>query len=191
MFRTGIAFNWNGTQIAASYSGQNIYTFDINKTDGFISSNFSKTSNHSFLSYDFKICLEPDEPEQIEQEEEEPHDLSSLSSSSNSEFDSERKQELSELESARQREREIESEREREKEKEKETTEKEEIDNSFFKKYKGHSSVRTVKEVNFFGPRSEYLISGSDDGRIFIWNSKTCEIIRAIPGNNERMKFFC
>jgi WD40 repeat protein len=34
----------------------------------------------------------------------------------------------------------------------------------------GHCNVRTVKEVNFYGPRNEYVISGSDDGNIFIWH---------------------
>jgi len=28
----------------------------------------------------------------------------------------------------------------------------------------GHRSVQTIKQVTFYGPRSEYVISGSDDG---------------------------
>lgn len=27
-----------------------------------------------------------------------------------------------------------------------------------------------MKEVNFYGPKNEYVISGSDDGNIFIWH---------------------
>lgn len=36
---------------------------------------------------------------------------------------------------------------------------------------KGHCNVRTVKEVAWFGSQSEYVVSGSDDGRIFFWDT--------------------
>jgi len=34
--------------------------------------------------------------------------------------------------------------------------------------YKGHRNAQIVKGVNFFGPNTEYVVSGSDCGRIFI-----------------------
>ncbi|PVV00962.1 hypothetical protein BB560_004637 [Smittium megazygosporum] len=43
---------------------------------------------------------------------------------------------------------------------------------SFIKKYKGHCNVETLKDVNFFGPNSEFIVSGSDDGNLFIWNKE-------------------
>lgn len=35
--------------------------------------------------------------------------------------------------------------------------------------YMGHSNCETVKGVGFFGSRCEYVVSGSDCGRVFIW----------------------
>lgn len=34
-----------------------------------------------------------------------------------------------------------------------------------------------VKGVNFYGPQSDYVISGSDCGYIFIWDKKTEAIL--------------
>ncbi|XP_024033084.1 DDB1- and CUL4-associated factor 8 isoform X1 [Morus notabilis] len=46
--------------------------------------------------------------------------------------------------------------------------------------YSGHMNFDTVKGVNFFGPKCEYVVSGSDCGRIFIWKTKGGELIRVI-----------
>lgn len=48
--------------------------------------------------------------------------------------------------------------------------------------YKGHRNCETVKGVNFFGPKCEYVVSGSDCGRIFIWKKKGGELTRVIEG---------
>eukprot|EP01114_Cavostelium_apophysatum_P021782 TRINITY_DN7689_c0_g2_i1.p1 TRINITY_DN7689_c0_g2~~TRINITY_DN7689_c0_g2_i1.p1 ORF type:complete len:320 (-),score=108.24 TRINITY_DN7689_c0_g2_i1:45-1004(-) len=58
-----------------------------------------------------------------------------------------------------------------------------ERDSSFKQVFTGHCNVRTVKEVSFFGPRSEYVISGSDDGNIFIWDKKTAKIVQVLNGD--------
>lgn len=34
-----------------------------------------------------------------------------------------------------------------------------------------------VKGVNFYGPRSEFVISGSDCGNVFIWDQSTEKIV--------------
>ncbi|GKV23960.1 hypothetical protein SLEP1_g33630 [Rubroshorea leprosula] len=49
--------------------------------------------------------------------------------------------------------------------------------------YKGHRNFETVKGVSFFGPRCEYVVSGSDCGRIFIWRKKGGELIRVIEAD--------
>lgn len=49
--------------------------------------------------------------------------------------------------------------------------------------YKGHRNCETVKGVNFFGPRCEYVVSGSDCGRIFIWKKKGGELIRVMEAD--------
>ncbi|KAF9198178.1 hypothetical protein BGZ49_001094, partial [Haplosporangium sp. Z 27] len=47
--------------------------------------------------------------------------------------------------------------------------------------YSGKSDI--IKEANFYGPNSEYIMSGSDDGRIFIWGKKTGKILNVIKGD--------
>jgi len=60
-----------------------------------------------------------------------------------------------------------------------EGNDKDENENELFKqRYKGHCNIRTIKEVNFFGPNSDYVVSGSDDGRIFIWIRKLVNLLR-------------
>jgi len=49
--------------------------------------------------------------------------------------------------------------------------------------YFGHRTVETVKECNFFGPRSEYVISGSDCGHAFIWRKSDGKIVNVLKGD--------
>lgn len=49
--------------------------------------------------------------------------------------------------------------------------------------YKGHKNSETVKGVNFCGPRCEYVVSGSDCGRIFIWKKKSGELVRVMEAD--------
>ncbi|ANM66919.1 Transducin/WD40 repeat-like superfamily protein [Arabidopsis thaliana] len=49
--------------------------------------------------------------------------------------------------------------------------------------YKEHTNRETVKGVNFFGPKCEYVVSGSDCGRIFIWRKKDGELLRAMEAD--------
>ncbi|KAK7695843.1 hypothetical protein QCA50_000481 [Cerrena zonata] len=47
-------------------------------------------------------------------------------------------------------------------------------------RFTGICNVETVKDVNFLGPRDEFVVSGSDDGNLFIWDKQTgklCEIL--------------
>ncbi|ORY02624.1 WD40 repeat-like protein [Basidiobolus meristosporus CBS 931.73] len=51
--------------------------------------------------------------------------------------------------------------------------------------YDGHRNWETmIKEVNFYGPNSEYIVSGSDDGRIFIWEKNGGEIKHLLKGDS-------
>ncbi|KAK4536417.1 hypothetical protein CDCA_CDCA08G2442 [Cyanidium caldarium] len=54
---------------------------------------------------------------------------------------------------------------------------------SFVRSYMGHRNVVTVKEVNFFGPGDEYVISGSDDGRVYIWDRYTGELLQCFQAD--------
>jgi hypothetical protein len=50
-------------------------------------------------------------------------------------------------------------------------------------RFTGHQHELTVKEVNFFGPRSEFVMSGSDDGLLFIWDAETGRLVRRLQAD--------
>eukprot|EP00898_Chlorokybus_atmophyticus_P009217 jgi/Chlat1/9297/Chrsp99S08502 len=50
--------------------------------------------------------------------------------------------------------------------------------------YEGHRNAETVKGVAFFGPNSEYVVSGSDCGHIFIWNKTTSSLVQMLKGDS-------
>ncbi|KAF3901590.1 hypothetical protein ABW21_db0203710 [Orbilia brochopaga] len=50
--------------------------------------------------------------------------------------------------------------------------------------YRGHCNVQTVKDVNFYGLRDEYVVSGSDCGHVFIWDKETTELIQILHGDS-------
>ena len=41
-----------------------------------------------------------------------------------------------------------------------------------------------VKGVNFYGPKSEYIISGSDCSNIFIWEKQTEKVVQYFHGDD-------
>ena len=41
-----------------------------------------------------------------------------------------------------------------------------------------------VKGVNFYGPQSEYIVSGSDCGHVFLWDKETQEVVQFLEGDN-------
>lgn len=40
-----------------------------------------------------------------------------------------------------------------------------------------------VKGVNFYGPKSEFVVSGSDCGHIFLWEKLSCRIVQFMEGD--------
>ncbi|KAJ0175839.1 hypothetical protein K1T71_008998 [Dendrolimus kikuchii] len=50
-------------------------------------------------------------------------------------------------------------------------------------RYSGHRNSATFKGVAFFGPRSEYIVSGSDCSNIYIWEKKSEAIVQWLPGD--------
>lgn len=48
--------------------------------------------------------------------------------------------------------------------------------------YKGHRNCDTIKGVNFYGARSEYVMTGSDCGHVFFWSKESGEIVQLIEG---------
>lgn len=48
----------------------------------------------------------------------------------------------------------------------------------------GHCNTTTdIKEANFFGGRGQYVVAGSDDGKFFIWDTETTNIVRVLRGD--------
>ena len=39
-----------------------------------------------------------------------------------------------------------------------------------------------MRDVAFMGSRSEFVVSGSDDGNVFIWDFRTGEIVNVLEG---------
>ena len=50
------------------------------------------------------------------------------------------------------------------------------------KTYRGHRNSQTVKGVNFYGPNSEYIVSGSDCGHVFLWDKSSEQIVQLQKG---------
>ena len=57
-----------------------------------------------------------------------------------------------------------------------------------------------VKGVNFFGPHSEFVVSGSDGSNIFFWDKETTKVINYVHGDhggvvciigNKHLQFNC
>ncbi|KAJ2713866.1 hypothetical protein H4R19_002038 [Coemansia spiralis] len=51
------------------------------------------------------------------------------------------------------------------------------------RRYSGHCSYQTIKDVNFVFGR--YVASGSDDGCLFMWDQHTMDIVQIIRGDSE------
>ncbi|TFY53009.1 hypothetical protein EVJ58_g9690 [Rhodofomes roseus] len=50
-------------------------------------------------------------------------------------------------------------------------------------RFAGACNVETVKDVNFLGPEDEYVVSGSDDGNLFIWRKSTGQLHDILEGD--------
>jgi WD40 repeat protein len=50
--------------------------------------------------------------------------------------------------------------------------------------FNGHRNCDTVKQVNYYGLRSEFVVSGSDCGNIFIWSAKSGKVVRLMKGDS-------
>ncbi|KAH3715481.1 hypothetical protein DPMN_058192 [Dreissena polymorpha] len=57
-------------------------------------------------------------------------------------------------------------------------------DSDFVHRYRGHRNNQTVKGVNFYGSKSEFIVSGSDCGHIFLWDKETENIVQHMHGDD-------
>lgn len=49
---------------------------------------------------------------------------------------------------------------------------------TYLHRYQGHRNGATIKGVNFFGPKSEYVVSGSDCGNLYFWDKNSEAIVQ-------------
>uniref|UniRef100_A0A3Q4BYT1 Uncharacterized protein n=1 Tax=Mola mola TaxID=94237 RepID=A0A3Q4BYT1_MOLML len=54
----------------------------------------------------------------------------------------------------------------------------------YHRRYKGHRNNATVKGVNFYGPCSEFVVSGSDCGHIYLWDKHSARIVQFMVGDS-------
>ncbi|KAL1742596.1 WD40-repeat-containing domain protein [Schizophyllum fasciatum] len=53
------------------------------------------------------------------------------------------------------------------------------------RRFVGARNVRTVKDVNYLGPSDEFVVSGSDDGNLFIWRQNDGKLVDILEGDGE------
>ncbi|XP_060526252.1 DDB1- and CUL4-associated factor 8 [Cylas formicarius] len=58
---------------------------------------------------------------------------------------------------------------------------------SFKHRYTGHRNRDTIKGVAFFGPRSEFVMSGSDCGHVFFWEKNSESIVQFLLADDNRV----
>ncbi|XP_020678964.1 WD repeat protein iqw1 isoform X2 [Dendrobium catenatum] len=52
-------------------------------------------------------------------------------------------------------------------------------------RYVGHCNVGTdIKQASFLGQQGEFVASGSDDGRLFIWEKRTGRLVKVLLGDD-------
>jgi WD and tetratricopeptide repeats protein 1 len=52
-------------------------------------------------------------------------------------------------------------------------------------RFVGHCNVNTdIKEANFFGDRDEFVMAGSDDGRMYIWERSSGALVNAVRADS-------
>ncbi|KAL6030469.1 hypothetical protein STEG23_031373 [Scotinomys teguina] len=59
----------------------------------------------------------------------------------------------------------------------------------YTKRYKGHINNGSVRGSHFYGPRSEFVMSGSECGHIFIWEKSSCQIVQFLKAEERRTNY--
>jgi len=55
----------------------------------------------------------------------------------------------------------------------------------YSERYLGACNTTTdIKEANFLGSSGQFIMAGSDDGKFFIWDRKTCNIVKVLVGDD-------
>ena len=46
------------------------------------------------------------------------------------------------------------------------------------------NTTTDIKEANFFGSNAQFVVAGSDDGKFFIWDRRTTNIVKVLVGDD-------
>lgn len=60
----------------------------------------------------------------------------------------------------------------------------------FIHQYQGHKNGATIKGVNFFGPKSEFVVSGSDCGHIYFWERNNEALVQFLLADDNGVVSF-
>ncbi|KAL6067413.1 DDB1- and CUL4-associated factor 6 [Balamuthia mandrillaris] len=210
---TGVAFSTDGSEVVATYGGDYVYLWEVERShttyeEGstrFVSPTAKRKYSEAKTEdeteeYGMDVVAESNkEAKDKEKEEEEDYetelDERQIKWQSTKERmrllqeSQDRDAERIEDEVEKEAEEEESDEDEHEQEQEQATTLDSDPAKFYVKKvyrqvFKGHLNVQTVKEVSFLGPNSEFIASGSDDGRIFVWEKRTAKIVKVLEGDN-------
>jgi len=55
-------------------------------------------------------------------------------------------------------------------------------------KYSGHRNTHPGRNAAWMGSRSEYVVSGSDDGSLFVWDADTAEVLNIVRGGSKAIR---
>jgi WD repeat-containing protein 42A len=164
---TGVAFE--NDEILASYSGDHIYLFDMNESHD-VSQDTNENKSNSNSDDEFEN-LSDDETKHKRRKR---RKIASREEKSSEDEENDNENNNNEDED---------NDENKDEDDEMDLTQVPVHSNYHTKRYMGHCNVRTVKEVNFYGPRNEYVISGSDDGNIFIWHKDEAKIVNILKGD--------
>jgi len=168
---TGVAYSWDGQEGLASYSGHGVYLFDIkgNRDVRQLIPKFSKKSTKD----------EDDEDDDEDTGGDDENNSNNDTTSSSKDINNNNNNNNNANNNANN------NNSSNNGDSSSSDFDENGDDNSFSQCYNGHCNIRTVKEVNFFGPYSEYVVSGSDCGRIFIWDKKTAKLVNMMMGDRD------
>mmetsp|Transcript_23473 Transcript_23473/g.39826 ORF Transcript_23473/g.39826 Transcript_23473/m.39826 type:complete len:686 (+) Transcript_23473:198-2255(+) len=54
----------------------------------------------------------------------------------------------------------------------------------YVRKFAGHRNCQTVKQITYMGSHSEWVVSGSDCGHVFIWNASNGKLVKLLQADD-------
>jgi WD40 repeat protein len=55
-------------------------------------------------------------------------------------------------------------------------------------KYSEHKNTHPTRNAVWMGDRGQYVVSGSDDGALFVWDAATADVINIVKGGSKAVR---